>query len=78
MESVNESLKFDELVKILDLDTKLSEVVSTILKSLSSRVGPDMNKKVSRMTEEVGKAIQAVSEMTHSMEDLKQIGKSNY
>ena len=78
MESVNESLKFDELVKILDLDTKLSEVVSTILKSLSSRVGPDMNKKVSRMTEEVGKAIQAVSEMTHSMEDLKQIGKSYY
>ena len=78
MDSVNESLKFDELVKILDLDTKLSEVVSTILKSLSTRVGPDMNKKVSRMTEEVGKAIQAVSEMTHSMEDLKQIGKSNY
>ena len=75
---MNESLKFDELVKILDLDTKLSEVVSTILKSLSTRVGPDMNKKVSRMTEEVGKAIQAVSEMTHSMEDLKQIGKSNY
>ena len=75
---MNENLKFDELVKILDLDAKLSEVVSTILKSLSSRVGPDMNKKVSRITEEVGKAIQAVSEMTHSMEDLKQIGKSNY
>ena len=75
---MNENLKFDELVKILDLDAKLSEVVSTILKSLSSRVGPDLNKKVSRMTEEVGKAIQAVSEMAHSMEDLKQIGKSNY
>ena len=61
-------------IKCLDLETRLAQVVEAICKSLFLR--PDMDKKFVKVTDEVGKAIRAASEIINSVEDLKQITSS--